>query len=71
VSTYLHTIISFCPGARVRQTDRQTDGRTDGQTAVDSKTVRTLRSRTVKTVRRSAIVFRTRITHFNWFRRVR
>ena len=33
VSTYLHTIISFCQGASIWQTD----GRTDGQTDVDSK----------------------------------
>ena len=42
VFIHLQTIISFCHAF-----DRQTDG--DGQTDVDSKTVRMLGSRTVKT----------------------
>ena len=34
VSTYLHTIISFCQGASVWQTDGRTDGRTDSQMSI-------------------------------------
>ena len=48
VFIYLQTIISFCHNPRVCQTDRQTDGQTD----VDRKTMRRLRSRTVKNVLR-------------------
>ena len=55
VSDFLLVIIDlFSLGAFVlsqctRLTDRQTDRQTDGQTDVDSKTVRMLRSLTVKT----------------------
>jgi len=64
VLKYQETII-FVLSQYTRLTDGQRDGRTDIQTDVDSKTVRMLRSRTVKTGNVTSIAIKSKTNTHN------